>query len=141
MENPVDHTLDLGLVNYVQHPENKKYIVFRFADEHRAAFFEKKLMDQSIWFEKGEEMKKTTLFRLFAIHGSDFKTVEKINFETEANFKKPLIPTKWLRYSLLLFSTFVMTLTLMGYCNKQKQLEESTRNTAQVFHTEASENK
>ena len=27
MENPVDHTVDLGLVNYVKHPENPNYVV------------------------------------------------------------------------------------------------------------------
>lgn len=133
MENPVDHTLDLGLVNYTQHPENKKYIVFRFADINRADFFEARLSEKNIWFEKGEEMKRSTMFHLYAIHSSDFKVVEKINYETEAKFKKPLIPSKILRYSLLFFSAVIMVMTLIGYCSKQKEIQESTRNSVQSF--------
>ncbi|MCT4562211.1 MAG: hypothetical protein N4A41_12640 [Crocinitomicaceae bacterium] len=141
MENPVDHTLDLGLVNYVQHPENSKYIVFRFADMNRAAFFESRLAEKEIWFEKGDEMKRNTNFQLYAIHSTDFKLVEKINYETEAKFKKPIIPSKILRYSLLLFSGIIMTLTLIGYCSKQKEIQQSMNNSSQSMNVVESVNK
>lgn len=126
MENPIDHVLDLGLVNYVQHPENKNYTVFRFADIKRADSFEMNLVEQKIWFEKGEENKKAKVYTLYAIHHADFTKVEQINFTVEAQFKKPLIPFKGLRWSLLLFSFFVMTLAIIGYCKAQNKLIQST---------------
>ena len=46
VDNPVDNVVDLGLVNYVQHPSNPNYIVYRFVDPERAASFEKEL---SVW--------------------------------------------------------------------------------------------
>ncbi len=126
MDNPVDHIVDLGLVNYVRHPSDSAYVVFRFADENRAISFEQELTDANIWFEKGSEQKTTRLFYLFGIHKKDFKKVEKINFKVEALHKKPLIPFKILRYSLLLFSAFVMTLAIVGYCQSQATLKKAT---------------
>jgi hypothetical protein len=122
MENPVDHTLDLGFVNYVQHPENPNYIVFRFHDPNRAHSFESALNENQIWFEKGEEEKRGTMVQLFGIHKNDFKKVEKINYQVEGKHKKPLIPWKGLRYFLLLFSLTVLTLAIIGYCKQQEKL-------------------
>lgn len=127
MENPIDHPLDLGLVNYLKHPSNSNYVVFRFADEARAISFEENLVDQQIWFEKGEEMKRTKNIILFGVHKSDYKKVEKINYLVEAKHKKKLISVSWLRYSLLIFSALIMTLTLIGYCEAQKKLNQQNR--------------
>jgi hypothetical protein len=130
MENPVDHTIDLGFVNYVQHPENNNYIVFRFADDQRAITFETLMVEKKIWFEKGEETKRNKPYYLFAIHKSDFKKVEQINYDTEAKHKKPIIPFKALRWSLLFFSLFVMVLASVGYCKAQNKIAQSTVNTS-----------
>lgn len=129
MENPVDHTIDLGFVNYVQHPENKNYVVFRFADSNRAISFEGKLVESKIWFEKGEEEKRGKLYSLYGIHANDFKKVEKINYAVEALHKKPIIPHRGLRWGLLTFSFIVLLLATMGYCQAQKKLAESTIST------------
>lgn len=122
MENPVDHTLDLGFVNYVQHPENANYIVFRFHDAARAATFEALLIEQAIWFEKGEEERRGTLVQLYGIHKNDFKKAEKINYHVEGKHKKPIIPWKGLRYFILIFSFTVLTLSIIGYCKQQEKL-------------------
>jgi hypothetical protein len=130
MENPVDHTIDLGFVNYVQHPENKKYIVFRFADNNRAESFESLLVEGKIWFEKGEETKRNKPYFMFAVHQTDFKKAERINYDVEAKHKKPIIPFKALRWSLLLFSFTVVILATVGYCKAQNKLAESNVNTS-----------
>jgi hypothetical protein len=122
MENPVDHTIDLGFVNYVQHPENSSYIVFRFHDLNRAESFEALLVEQSIWFEKGEEEKRGTMVQLYGIHKNDFKKAEKMNYQVEGKHKKPIIPWKGLRYFLLIFSFTVLTLAIIGYCKQQEKL-------------------
>lgn len=122
MENPLDNIVDLGLVNYVRHPENPKYVVFRFADPHRAVSFEDELKNAGIWFEKGEEQGRTKNFILFGIHQHDFKKAEKINYRVEGKHKKPLIPFKMLRYPLMIFSGIVLFLAIMGYCKAQQKL-------------------
>ena len=123
MDNPVDNIIDLGLVNYVKHPSDPSYIVFRFPDENRANSFEAELVAAEIWFERSSEQKSTRLFHLFGIHKNDFKKAEKINFRVEGMHKKPLIPFKALRYGLILFSATVMTLAIMGYCESRKKLQ------------------
>ena len=123
MENPVDHTVDLGLVNYVKHPENPNYVVFRLADEERANAFEEELISGKIWFEKGDEIKRSRKFVLFGVHKNDFNKVQQINYVVEARFKKPFIPFPIFRWALILFSVSVVVLAVLGYCEAQRKLE------------------
>lgn len=122
MENPVDHSLDLGLVNYVQHPSNPSYIVYRFPDPERAASFEEELNAQNIWFEKGEEEKRSNLYTLYGVHKKDYKKTERINYLVEAKHKKPFIPFKVLRYFVLILGLGMLTLAIVGYCESRKKL-------------------
>ncbi|MBL1278644.1 MAG: hypothetical protein COA33_000085 [Fluviicola sp.] len=136
MDNPVDHTIiDLGFVNYVQHPTNPNYIVYRFADINRANSFEEALKEQSIWFEKDSEQKRSKEYFLFGIHKRDYKKTEKINYSVEAKHKKPFIPTKFLRYGLMLFSATVMLLAIIGYCKQQNKLSRINE-TGQLINNE-----
>ena len=122
MENPIDNIVDLGLVNYVKHPTNSNYIVFRFPDKARADSFQVELELKGIWFERGEEEKRARTYHLIGIHKNDFKSTEKINYLNEAKHKKPIIPFKPLRYGLILISTALITLAIIGYCKQQKVL-------------------
>ena len=122
MENPVDHTLDLGLVNYVQHPSNPSYIVYRFPDKERAASFEIELNNNSIWFEKDEENKRGKVYTLFVVHKNDFKVTEQINFKVEAKHKKPFIPFKGFRFIVLFIGLGLLLLSVIGYCKQQEKL-------------------
>lgn len=123
MDNPVDHTVDLGLVNYVRHPDNPNYIVYRFADHDRADAFEESLISEKIWYEKGDEMKRTRKFILFGVHKNDFKQTQQINYLVEARFKKPFIPFAVFRWALILFSITVIVLASIGYCEAQRKIE------------------
>ena len=122
MENPVDHTLDLGLVNYLQHPSNQSYIVYRFPDKERAASFEIELNNNSIWFEKDEENKRGKVYTLFGVHKNDFKVTEQINFKVEAKHKKPFIPFKGFRFIVLFIGLGLLLLSVIGYCKQQEKL-------------------
>jgi hypothetical protein len=122
MENPVDHTLDLGLVNYLQHPSNPSYIVYRFPDKERAASFEIELKNNSIWFEKDEENKRGKVYTLFGVHKNDFKVTEQINFKVEAKHKKPFIPFKGFRFIVLFIGLGLLLLSVIGYCKQQEKL-------------------
>ena len=124
MDNPVDHTIiDLGLVNYVQHPSNPNYIVYRFSDNNRALSFEEELKKQSIWFEKSSEEKRNKTYYLFGIHKRDYSKTEKINYLVEAKHKKPFIPFKGLRYTVMILSAGILLLAILGYCHRQKVLD------------------
>ena len=122
MENPIDHTIDLGLVNYVKHPSNPNYIVYRFVDPERAASFEWELTELNILFEKSDEEKRGRTYLLFGVHKNDFKLTEKINYRVEAKHKKPFIPVKLIRYPIMILSAIMLTLAIMGYCAQQKTL-------------------
>lgn len=122
MENPVDHAVDLGLVNYVKHPSNPDYIIYRFADSERADSFEAALFNEKIWFEKSSEKGRIKTFILFGVHKSDYDATQRINFQIEAKHKKPFIPHSGLRYLILGISTIVMTLAIVGYCKQQQKL-------------------
>ena len=122
MENPVDHTIDLGFVNNSKHPSNPNYIVYRFVDPKRAESFEHELTALNIWFEKSDEEKRGRTYLLYGIHKNDFKVTEKINYRVEAKHKKPFIPVKLIRYPVMIISAILLTLAIMGYCEQQKKL-------------------
>lgn len=132
MDNPIDHPFDLGLVNYIRHPENQNYVVFRFPDIERAKSFEAELQQAKIWYEKANEESKSRIYTLFGIHKNDYKRAEKINFLVEAKHKKPLIPWAVFRYFILFVSTIAMTLALMGYCASQKKLQRINENNTTI---------
>lgn len=123
MDSKVENIIDLGLVNYVRHPSDPNYIVFRFADKKRADDFEQTLKSKKIWFERGEENTRNKTYILFGIHNRDFSTVEQINYDVEGRNRNFIIGNKILRWSLILFSLGVMILASVGYCSKP-DLEE-----------------
>lgn len=125
-DNPIDHPFDLGFVNFVKHPSDSNYVVFRFADHKRAADFQNELELKKIWFERDTEMKRTIEVVLFGIHKTDFKKAQDINFLVEGRHKKPIIPFKGLRYTVLIIGFGILTLAIVGYCKAQKTIKVTT---------------
>lgn|SRR5690554_7459141 len=126
MDSKVENIIDLGLVNYVRHPSNPNYVVFRFADKKRADDFEQTLKTNKIWFEKGQEDTRGKTYFLYGIHNRDHSKVEKINFDVEGRNRNFIIGNKILRWSLVLFGLSVMTLATVGYCSRPDLLGEKT---------------
>lgn len=122
MDNPIDHPLDLGLVNYTKHPNNPDYVVFRFPDIGRANSFEEYLTKEKIWFERSSEAHKQRTYYLFGLHKTDFKRAERLNMSVEGKHKKPLIPIAGLRWFIVLFGMTMLTLAVVGYCKQQQKL-------------------
>lgn len=122
MDNPIDHPLDLGLVNYTKHPSNNDYVVFRYPDEERANTFEEFLKAENIWFERSSEAHKQRTYHLFGLHKSDFKRAERLNMKVEGKHKKPMIPIAGLRWFVVLFGMAALTLAIVGYCKQQQKL-------------------
>lgn len=123
MNNPLDNVIDLGLVNYVRHPSNPDYVVFRFSDPNRAASFAEQLNSQGIWFEKGEDEKRGRKIEMFGIHRSDYEKASKINITVEAKHRKHLIHNKPLKYFVLVFGLSALLLSIIGYCSTQNHLQ------------------
>jgi hypothetical protein len=119
MDNPVEH-FDLGFVNFTQHPDNKEYVVFRFADSNRATSFRAELEKQRIWFEEAIEEKKQVTYILFGLHKTDYNKAQKINFAVEAKHKKFLIPGKFFRWFVVLFGVTMIGLAIIGYFKNSK---------------------
>lgn len=136
MDNPIDNIVDLGFVNYVKHPSNPDYVVYRFGDQKRAESFAEALEEAGIEFERGEEVKRTVTIYLFGIHKSDYKKTVRINFIVEGKHKKPLIRVKALRYLFLLIMGVVMTLALIGYCKQQEILSSHNDSLSTVNSTD-----
>ena len=132
MDSGVEHLTDLGLVNYVQHPSNKDYVVFRFADIERAKSFKTALDENKIWYESSEDTPRTKTFYLFGIHRRDYKKVQDINFNVEARHRSFLIKNNFFRYFVLIFVTATIVLGVMGHCAQQKTLEEANKRLQQT---------
>jgi hypothetical protein len=118
MDSKVENIIDLGLVNYVRHPSNPNYIVFRFANKIKADDFEKTLTVSKIWFEKGQEDTRGKTYFLYGIHNRDYSKVERINYDVEGRNRTFLISNKFFRWALVLFSMGVMILATIGYCSR-----------------------
>ncbi|MDX1653460.1 MAG: hypothetical protein R3277_13260 [Brumimicrobium sp.] len=116
MDTGVEHIVDLGLVNYVPHPSNPNYVVFRFADKKRADHFEELLKEKNIWFEKDTEQTKRKFYYLFGVSKRDFRSVQSINFAVESKNRSFLIPNAYFRWLVLLISVGMVVLAVVGYC-------------------------
>ena len=125
MENPIEH-LDLGFVNYTQHPSNPNYVIYRFTDQERANTFRKFLEEGNIDFEEDIEEKRTQTYTLFAIHQKNYKKTMKMNFEVERIHKKPIIPFKILRWSVVIFGMGILLLSILSYCKHMDHLQKQT---------------
>lgn len=126
MDHKVEHVTDLGLVNYVQHPTNSKYIVFRFADKARADDFELALKENDIWYEKSQEKGRTRMFYLFGIHRKHYSLVQSLNFAVEAKHRKFIIKNGFLRWFLVLFTVGISVLAIVGYCKHPEKVKSKT---------------
>ncbi|MEM9024066.1 MAG: hypothetical protein AAGB22_10010 [Bacteroidota bacterium] len=104
------------LGNYYDHPDQPKYMVYRFYGEEQAAYFEALLRDEGIWYERNietDEDDEPTYY--YGVHKSDEKATQRLNSLTLAKFKTPFIGVAWLRWTILLVSLGLVTLAIAGY--------------------------
>ena len=125
MENPIEH-LDLGFVNFTKHPNNPSFIVYRFTDVDRANSFREELISNKITFEEDTEKKKQVTYTLFALHKRHYKRTMQMNFKVESEHKKPLIPFRLLRWTVLLFGLGILLLAILSYCKHMNHLNQQT---------------
>lgn len=104
-----------GLVNYADHPTNKKYTVFNFNTEREATLFEEMLNKENLYFEKDADQHEDETLYLYAVETKHFEKAQKANFMVSAKVRKNIIPNAFLRYSLILFFFAVIALAVIGY--------------------------
>ncbi len=59
--------------------------------------------------------------RLFAVHRNDFDKARKLDYLVMAEHREPMIKNDFLRWGLVLFMITVVTIALIGHCNKQER--------------------
>lgn len=125
MDPGVENIIDLGLVNYVRHPTDPNFIVFRFTDKQRADQFEVALVENKIWFEKDEGIGKSKLIYLYGIRNRDYKKVQAINFSVEGKNRKFIIANGFLRWGLIVFFMGVCIFALVGYLSRPDVIQRN----------------
>lgn len=124
MDSGLEHPFDLGMVNYHKHPTNSNYVVYRFKDIRRANHFEELLVKHTIWYERANPEEDEREFYLFAIEKKHFNKTQRLNYQTEARFKKPLIKNGFLRYVFVALMLGIIGLATAGYCSRQQELSK-----------------
>ena len=106
---------NLNLVNYKDHPADENYKILNFNSIEESDLFESLVKEQELWYEKDTEMHDGAPLYLFAVRNRDFDKVQRINFEVNAKFRKPMIRSTIGKYMLVGFLFFIITLALIGY--------------------------
>lgn len=109
----------LDLTNFRDHPEHKDYIVFHFSQTDRAKFFEEKLQQKQLLFEKNEEDGPGAR-TFYAIKKRDFRIASEINDESRLKFRQPFIPDTVLRYFVLTLFFVMVGLAIIGMVMESK---------------------
>ena len=122
----------LGLVNYRNHPTDKRFKVFSFYKQNEADYFEKLLNDKGVWFERDEEEIKGETLHLFGVNENDFNKAQNANYMVSAKFRKKIIKYPILRYGLLIIVFSVIALALVGYVKNMRKLDKKTDEIEQV---------
>jgi hypothetical protein len=125
MDPGIENIVDIGLVNYVKHPTNPDYVVFRFVDKRRADAFEKELKNRKIWFEKGEEQGRSKYYYLYGIHHRDYNKAQEINFRVEGEYRNFIIKNAFLRWFLVLFFIAISAFAIIGYMTRPDVIEKN----------------
>jgi hypothetical protein len=107
--------IDLGLVNYLDHPSDENYKLFRFIDKKKADLFEKGLIEQNLKHQSHLDSSSGKTIYLFAVFKSDFKAAQKINFLISAQFRKPMITSKTGKWALLIIVGLVIITGFVGF--------------------------
>lgn len=101
------------LVNYNDHPTNRRKKVFFFHQQAHANYFEMMLIESKIKYEKQVDEKGDGRF-YFGIGVADFKQVQHYNYLTIGHYRKRFISDKPLRVVVLTISIIVLTLAIAG---------------------------
>lgn len=102
----------VNFTNYYDHPEDNRYLVFRFQQETWRSEFERLVTEANVPFDKMEEVDEHAReWTYYGIH-KDYKAQAfKANNMTSARFRQKFIPNVWFRWTVVLIGVLA---TLFG---------------------------
>ena len=100
-------------VNYRKHPSDNKYTVFFFTTPEEGLYFEERLDEEAVVFEKDSEDTGEQVYYLYVIKNNYFKQALNANFLTKAKFRKPFLP-KIVGVLLVLITFGLIVMAIIG---------------------------
>lgn len=105
----------LNITNSFNHPTRPGHTIFRFYEKQRADFFTQLLNEENLWFEQDEDIENDKIIYYFGVKNADLKLVNRKNYLVNAQFRKPTISHKYLRWVIYLFAIAILSLAIIGY--------------------------
>lgn len=105
----------MNLTNFYDHPQDNRYLVFKFFDENVRDAFELTLNDKGIYFERDDDVNEAgNAVTYFGVSKTYKDEAIKANYEAFGQFRKPMIPNPILRYGFLIFVFVVVVIAIVG---------------------------
>ncbi len=109
----LEETFDF--TNWREHPSNRKYTVFFFADVKQGNFFVNLLIEHKIPYEKHIESDDHKRKFMVGIHNKHLKEARHLNNLTIGNFRNKFMPEKAMRWVVMTISFIALGLAFLGY--------------------------
>ncbi|MCO6501243.1 MAG: hypothetical protein J5I47_12820 [Vicingus serpentipes] len=107
-----------NITNFFDHPTRPGHTVFRFYEKERATAFQKLLEKENVWFEHDYHTENEKTIYFFGVKNGSLKVVNQCNYLTNAQFRKPLIPNSYFRWTIFVITTIIIVLAILGYVNQ-----------------------
>jgi hypothetical protein len=104
----------IQLLNFHDHPHHPRYMIFSFKNLQQADFFEEKVKDENLFFERHNDQEEGEHVIFFAVKKSDFERVKQINYICLGKYRKPFISDPALRWFVLTIFFVLMGLMISG---------------------------
>ena len=105
----------IQLKNYRPHPTDSRYTVFIYHDYRMACFFEDRLSENELFFEKDASDSGPNKRWLYAVKNRELEEVKKYNNLAVGMYRKPFIADPILRYAVIALSIGLIALAVIGY--------------------------
>lgn len=104
------------LPNFNEHPEDPNYLVFSYRHDKMAEYFEERLIEHEIKFEKDkDETNYGKTIYYFAVRQHYRQKVIQLNLETWAKYRSPFFHHRGLKIGLWLFMVSLISLAIIGF--------------------------
>lgn len=102
--------------HYYEHPTDPNYIIFTLRRKDMADYFENKISEAGIKFEKDTDINKQNkkLFHFAILQSSRQKSLE-LYIETWSKFRKPFFHNPTIKIILLVLTLTLTTLAVIGF--------------------------
>lgn len=105
----------VNFTNYFDHPQDNRYVVFRFQKESWRAHFEQQITQANVPFEIMEESDEHDRnWTYYGIHKDYKEQAFKANNMTSARFRQKFIPNTWFRWGVVLFGLLATAFAILS---------------------------